>query len=82
MNRMVISLEDSDKFWLAKESKTQKKSIAQIIRDALHNYRKYFNSKQSEDFEDLLNKTCGIWKHPEDALDYQLKIRSEWDHRP
>ena len=83
MNRMLITLEDSDKLWLAQESRAEKRSIAQIVRDAIKEYRKKVAQKPKEEsFEDLLEATRGIWKDPDDALTYQLKIRSEWDHRP
>ena len=78
MSRMVVTLEDSEKLWLAKESKAQHKSIAQIIRDAVKEYRKYLKSKQPESFEELLESTRGTWTEG-DPLAYQRKIRSEWD---
>lgn len=68
MNRMVISLEDSDKFWLAKESKTQKKSIAQIIRDALHDYRKYFIQNSLKTLRIFLRKLVGSGNIPKMLL--------------
>ncbi len=35
---------------------------------------------QQDDFEALLEKTRGIWTGG-DGLEYQIKIREEWDHR-
>lgn len=32
-------------------------------------------------FEELLDKTSGTWKGG-DGLEYQIRIREEWDHRP
>lgn len=80
MNRMVITLEDSDKLWLVRESKIQRKSIAQIIRDAVHEYKEHFRSKQAESFDELLEATRGTWTQG-DPLTYQQNIRSEWEQR-
>lgn len=82
MNRMIITLEDSDKRWLAQESKAEKRSIAQIIRNAIKDYRERVAKKPAEQsFEDLLEATRGTWTQG-DPLTYQQNIRSEWDHRP
>ncbi len=37
--------------------------------------------KSEDDFEELLEKTSGSWKGG-DGLEYQIRIREEWDHRP
>lgn len=36
---------------------------------------------EKAEFMRLLEATKGTWKHG-DGLEYQLNIRSEWDHRP
>lgn len=36
---------------------------------------------EDDGFEKLLEETEGIWKHG-DGLEYQIRIREEWDHRP
>ncbi len=82
MNRMIITLEDADKLWLARESKAEKKSIAQIIRDAIKDYKERVAKKPEEEtFEELLEATRGTWTQG-DPLTYQQNIRAEWDHRP
>ncbi|MBA2692883.1 MAG: hypothetical protein H0U65_10375 [Rubrobacter sp.] len=40
------------------------------------------DSREADDeFEKLLEETEGTWKHG-DGLEYQIRIREEWDHRP
>lgn len=39
------------------------------------------NAEPEDDFEELLDKTSGGWKGG-DGLEYQIRIREEWEHRP
>lgn len=36
---------------------------------------------KNDEFEELLETTSGGWKGG-DGLEYQIRIREEWDHRP
>ena len=46
MQRMVISLTENDKIWLAKRAKTEHKSIAEVIRQAIHCFQEQHERKQ------------------------------------
>ena len=57
-------------------SESRQVSPADILHDAV---RKYLG----EQGKDKLDEFFGIWADRDiDGLEYQLKIRAEWDHRP
>jgi hypothetical protein len=37
--------------------------------------------KPEDDFEKLLEETGGKWR-PGDGLEYRIRLREGWDHRP
>jgi hypothetical protein len=51
------------------------KNLNDLLNLAL---QEYLNHHQVDEFESLLNNTSGIWKQG-DGLDYQIKIRENWD---
>jgi len=79
MIRTVISLDPDEKHWLSQVAKHQHISMAKIIREAIREYRKNHPMKQSK-FDKLLEKTQGIWRKG-DGLQYQTKLRDEWNHK-
>jgi Arc/MetJ-type ribon-helix-helix transcriptional regulator len=73
--RTIITLPDEDKAWLEEYSRMHGISMAEGIRSALRLFRE---KKQREIYRALVEQTRGIWLHG-DGLDYQRKLRSEWD---
>ena len=76
MIRTVISLEREDKVWLDRKTKERQISMAELVREAVHQYR-VESEKDPESLELLLDKTSGIWKG-EDGLAYQRRLREQW----
>lgn len=76
MTRMVISLDEKDKAWLEQESRKSGKSMAELVRAAISEKR----TAEQKSFKELLEATSGTWTQG-DGLEYQLKIRAEWDER-
>ncbi|WP_200861511.1 hypothetical protein [Methylohalobius crimeensis] len=52
--------------------------MTEIVRRALQLYRRQTEQPPQPGFEELLEKTRGIWSE-KDGLDYQIRIRSEWE---
>ncbi len=73
--RIIVTIQDEDKQWLEGYSKVQKISVAEAIRQGIGHLKK---SHRHEIYEGLVERTSGIWKKG-DGLDYQNKIRSEWE---
>lgn len=78
MIRTVVSLESKDKKWLDKQAHLRHISMTALVREAVHYYRKKIESEHQPSFEELLLKTAGLWKKG-DGLDFQQKLREEWD---
>jgi len=76
MERLVISLPESQKLWLERHAKKECKSLAQVIRDGLTAIQQ--NAEQQKQYQRLAKKVQGTWKSG-DGLAYQLKIRAEED---
>jgi hypothetical protein len=74
-HRTIITLPDEDKAWLEEYSRIQGISMAEGIRMALRLFRE---KKQRDTYRALVEQTRGIWVQG-DGLDYQRKLRSEWD---
>ena len=81
MTRTIISLEESDKKWLDREAKRRKIPMTRLIQIAVHKLKES-SLVETPSFEEILERTHGIWKGGEDGLAYQRRIRKEWDHRP
>lgn len=79
MARIILSLDDDDKHWLAEEAAREHKSMAEIIRMAIHLYRDR-QKKTPPSVAKILKKTSGTWKQG-DGLAYQRKLRNEWDEK-
>jgi hypothetical protein len=75
--RTIITLPDEDKVWLEGYSRTRNISMAEAIRQGI---RKLKESMQPDNYRNVLNQTKGKWKAG-DGLEYQKKIRSEWNGR-
>ena len=76
MVHTVISLEEKDHSWLAQIAHSEHVSVAEIIRNAIEQYRQTRPHKGASDFAKLVNATKGIWAHG-DGLRYLEKVRSK-----
>jgi hypothetical protein len=81
MTRTIISLDEADKKWPDREAKRRKIPRTRLIQIAVRKLRES-GLAEPPTFEELLERTHGIWKGGEDGLAYQRRIRKEWDHRP
>ena len=75
MIRTVISLDPDDKRWLDEKAKEDNVTMTEVVRRAV---RKMREDEEQPSFEELLEKTAGSWRNG-DGLEYQRKIREEWD---
>ena len=73
--RTIVTISDEDKTWLEGYSKAYNVSVAEGIRQGIKRLRETY---ESEIYRRLVEKTRGIWKQG-DGLEYQMKIRSEWE---
>jgi hypothetical protein len=76
MVRTVISLEDADKDWLDRRASEEGIPMTELIRRAVRLLRAH-NQLQRPEWDDLLARTSGIWKHG-DGLECQERMRGEW----
>lgn len=79
MIRTVISLSEDDKRWLDAEAARRGVTMTELVRRAVGDLRESA-TKDKADFEALLDSVAGTWKHG-DGLEYQRKIRAEWEER-
>ncbi len=79
MIRTVISLSEDDKRWLDAEAARQGVTMTELVRRAVGELRESAKEDKA-DFEALLDSVAGTWEHG-DALEYQRKIRAEWEER-
>ncbi len=74
MSRTIIALEENDKLWLDEEAKRLGKPMTEVVRVAI----RFLREDRERGFKDLLSQTSGTWTEG-DGLEYQQRIRSEWD---
>jgi len=79
MVRTVISLSEDDKRWLDAEAARQGVTMTELVRRAVGDLRRRARPEKP-DFETLLDELSGTWEHG-DGLEYQRKIRAEWEER-
>jgi len=72
--RTIITLPEEDKEWLESYSHANQISMAEAIRQGIHKLKQ---AEVQETYRTIVKNTQGIWKHG-DGLDYQRKMRSEW----
>ena len=73
--RTLVDLPDEDVRWLDHKAGEEGKSRAALVRDAVAQFRANESRKGIERYFGLWSKRDDIG----DALDYQHKIRGEWD---
>jgi len=78
MLRTIVSFDPIDKAWLDDQAKQARVPMTEIVRQAVHYYRQTLEAKKKPSMRQLLKKTAGLWQQG-NGLDYQKKLRSEWD---
>ena len=77
MIRTIISLAPEDKHWLDRKAEEENVTMTEMVRRAIRLYRDQHESGEPT-LERLLAATSGIWKE-EDGLEYQRRLREEWE---
>jgi len=77
VKRMIITLSEEDKQWLAGYSHAHRISVAEAVRKGINKLKE---DEKNQTYRELISLTSGIWKKGE-GLEYQRKLRSEWDSR-
>jgi len=71
--RTIVDLPEEQIEVLKRLSKQTRSSRAELVRRAIAEYLQRHDSELTED-------AFGIWRHqPRDGLDYQRRMREEWD---
>ena len=73
--RIIVTIPDEDKLWLEAYSKMHKISMAEAIRRGIGQLKQNYRHLT---YQKLVEETCGVWTLG-NGLDYQRKIRAEWD---
>lgn len=79
MVRTIISIDAEDKAWLDRQAKREGVPMTRVVQRAITRLRKESEATPSK-FERLLRETAGLKKFG-DGLEYQRKLRAEWDKR-
>lgn len=79
MLRTIVSFDPAEKAWLDHEARMSHVPMTEIVRKAVLYYREKLEKEKQPEMCELLKKTAGTWKHKGDALNYQNKLRQEWD---
>lgn len=78
MPRTLVNLDSDDKAWLDREAKARDVPMTELVRQAVHTYRMREESLGRTDLQTALADTAGIWRAG-DGLEYQRRLRDEWD---
>jgi len=71
--RTIVDLPEEQIEVLKQLSEQSRLSRAELVRRAIAEYLQRHQSDQAEN-------AFGLWRHePRDALDYQRRLRQEWD---
>lgn len=81
MPRTLINLDPDDKEWLDREARLRHVPMTELVRRAVRDYRARQESLARPSLQTALSRTAGIWRQG-DALDWQRRLRDEWDRRP
>jgi hypothetical protein len=74
--RTIIDLTDEQRDWLEQECRREGISRAEAIRRLVDDAREM---DQKAELREALKAASGSWTSSEDAVDYQRRIRAEWD---
>ena len=73
--RMIVTINEDDKKWLDGYSKAKDISIAEAIRQGICKLKE---ANGNSPYRTLAKKTIGVWRQG-DGLEYQQRLRSEWN---
>lgn len=76
----IISLSETERDWLTRQAEAEQIPMTEVVRRALLLYRRQAEQPPVPTFDELLQRMRGIWSEGED-LDYQNRIRGEWEPR-
>ena len=74
--RTIVDLTEEQRTWLEAESRKEGISRAEAIRRLVEAARQ--RDRRAE-FLKVLYAAAGTWKSDEDSVDFQRRIRAEWD---
>lgn len=74
MTKTVIALEPEIKQWLDQKALKEGVPMTELVRRAV----RLLQEQERSSFDLILQQTAGTWTAG-DGLEYQNKIRSEWD---
>jgi hypothetical protein len=78
MVQILIELTETEREQLAALARQTGKSESMVVREALHQHLGPAPSEETND--ESLRAAFGLWKNLGiDSLEYQRRIRSEWD---
>ena len=77
MPRTVINLDDESKAWLKREAAVRGVPMAELVRQAVRDYREKEQRTKRSSIHGILRRTFGIWRGG-DGLEHQLRLRDEW----
>ena len=78
MRRTLIALDADDKAWLDREARRRHVPMAELVQQAIRDYRRREESLSRPTLQTALAWTSGIWRNG-DGLNYQQRLRDEWD---
>jgi hypothetical protein len=77
MIRTIISLDPEDKLWLDRKAEEENVTMTELVRQAIRRYREE-REAATPSLDRLLEETSGLWRR-EDGLEYQRRLRQEWE---
>ncbi len=80
MPRTVVNIKEADKRWLDEEARRRRVPMTRLVGEAVSEYRMRQELHARPNLEGLLADTRGIWQQ-DDGLDWQQRLRDEWDDR-
>lgn len=80
MPRTLVNLDTEDKRWLDERARARHVSMAQVVREAVHEYRLREEMANRPTLEQALRETSGVW-NAGDGLAWQQRLRDEWSER-
>ncbi|MEW6166864.1 MAG: CopG family transcriptional regulator [Pseudomonadota bacterium] len=78
MARTLINLDPDDKRWLDREARRRRVPMTELVRQAIRGYRVREESRSRPTLQTAITRTAGIWRQG-DGLDWQQRMRDEWD---
>ena len=81
MARTIVNINSDDKRWLDQEAKRRRVPMTRLVGEAVSEYRTRQECQSRPDLESLLADTCGLWQQGRDGLEWQDRLRDEWEDR-